>query len=202
MTSATDTKNSDGSNDTDPFAQGAGFVQPGKAFDPGWFITSDSTQWRGFISGQGLDTGVAPLAAKDVNLPSMAQGQVTSSTTFTRHLVSSMKGTWTVGVNVPGFTATAPTTLVSNRAGDGADLKVDFTRTTAPLGQFATGFVTLSGPTRVRIPVALPLTKMLQPVRRVWSSSSISNTTAVGWTSSDKTPKGEVRKMIRFSCRA
>jgi hypothetical protein len=66
-----------------------------------------------------------------------------------------MKGTWTVGVNVPGFTATAPTTLVSNRAGDGADLKVDFTRTTAPLGQFATGFVTLSGPTRVRIPVAL-----------------------------------------------
>jgi hypothetical protein len=35
------------------------------------------------------------------------------------------------------------------------DLTVRFTRTTAPLGQFSEGYVTLRGPTRVRVPVAL-----------------------------------------------
>ena len=184
MTSATNAVNSDGSADEDPFAQGAGFVNPSRFFDPGWFITSDRTQCRGFITGQCFDTHTPALAAKDVNQPSMAQGQVTASTSFTRELVSSMKGTWTVGVHVPGFTSDAPSTVVSKRAGDVAELKVDFTRTDAPLGQFATGFVTLSGPTRVRIPVALRPVSVRAPaeVRGMGTTGSTSVDITAGFS--------------------
>ena len=96
------------------------------------------------------------LAAKDLNGPSMAQGQVTSATSFTRTFTSAMKGTWTVSIDVPGFDATSSaSTLTAKRVGDIESLTFDFTRTTAPLGEFTKGWVTLSGPTRVRMPVAL-----------------------------------------------
>ena len=156
MTTATKLKDADGKASNDVFAGGAGQVTPKKFFNPGLFVTSDARQWRGFITGQGLDTHVPALAAKDLNGPSLAQGQVTSATSFTRTFTSAMKGTWKVWVSVPGFTATSSApTLVAKRVGDIEDLTFDFTRTTAPLGEFAMGWVTLTGPTTVRMPIAL-----------------------------------------------
>ena len=70
------------------------------------------------------------VEAKDVNSPSMADGSVTSSTTFRRTFTSQMKGVWKIVGDVPGFrTSLSADTLVSKRKGDIETLSVTFTRT-------------------------------------------------------------------------
>jgi hypothetical protein len=155
MTTATSLKGANGGTVRDPFAQGAGQVRIGRAFDPGLFVTSGTVDWRGFLAAQGLPTGYEPVAAKDFNGPSMAQGQVTSSTSFARKFSADRAGSWKVSVNVRGFKAHAPKRLVSKGKGDKVNLRVDLLRTSAPLGRWATGFLTLDGPTRLRLPIAV-----------------------------------------------
>jgi subtilisin family serine protease len=155
MTTAESVRTARDKVDTDPFGQGAGEVRPERFFDPGLFVTSDARQWRRFIQGQGYDVGYRPLAAKDLNGPSLAEGEVTSQTSFKRTFVSTRKGTWDVSVHVPGFKAVTRKHLVAKRAGDRESLTVHFKRTTAPLLQFSTGYLVLDGPTRVRLPIAL-----------------------------------------------
>lgn len=164
MTTAKRVKTSDGSLSNDVFAEGAGQVRPRRFFNPGLFVTSNPHEWYGYITGQGLNTGVPPLDATQVNLPSFAQGQVTSSTSFTRRFMASMPGTWTVSVQVPGFsTQLSKPAIVSKRVGDLEDLTIDFARTTAPLGEFVKGWVILNGPTTVRMPVALRAVSVKAP---------------------------------------
>jgi subtilisin family serine protease len=164
MTTARNLLEADGKASKDAFAQGAGNVRPKKFFDPGLFVESTPRQWRGFLTGQGLDTGVDPVAAKDLNQPSMASGQAVGTVSFTRQFLATKKGTWRVSVRMPGFDAKPSSNrIVSSRKGDIEDLTVAFTRTTAPLGEFSTGFVVLTGPTKVRIPVALRPVSLAAP---------------------------------------
>lgn len=156
MTTATDLKSADGSNSKDLFAQGAGHVNPKAFLDPGLFVLSDWEQWYGYITGLGLDTGVPAIEPNAVNLPSLAEGHVMTSTTLSRTFTSARKGTWRIKVDVPGFrTQVSRSTVSATKAGQ--DTKVDFTflRSTAPLSQWAFGHITLTGPTTVRLPVAL-----------------------------------------------
>jgi subtilisin family serine protease len=156
MTTATKVKTASGTPSNDVFAEGAGQVTPRKFLSPGLFVTSTAAEWQGFLVGQGLPLpGVEPLAAKDLNGPSMAQGQVTSATSFTRTFTSDRVGTWKVSVKVPGFSATSKKRLVAKRPGDIESLTFHFKHDGAPLGKFAKGWVTLTGPTTVRMPVAL-----------------------------------------------
>lgn len=174
MTTATSVKDEKGKASTDWFGQGAGQVRPKKFLNPGLFVTSDGTDWRGFITGQGLDTGTPALAAKDLNVPSMAQGAVTSRTTFTRTFRSTMKGQWKVTTNLPGFKVKLSRKGVrSDRVNDLTTLRFTFTRTTAKLGAWSKGWVKLSGPTEVRLPVAL------RPVA-VKAPASVSGTGVAG----------------------
>jgi len=185
MTTATRLKGPDGKASDDLLAGGAGQVTPKRFFNPGLFVTSTPRDWLGFITGQGYDTGVPALAAKDLNGPSMAQGQVASATTFTRTFTSSMVGTWKVAVSVPGFTATSSATkLVAKRPGDFGDLTFDFTRDDAPLGEFTMGWVTLTGPTTVRIPVALRPVSVKAPssVEGTGTSGSVEVPITAGYT--------------------
>ena len=156
MTTAKDLFAADGSLSRDPFAQGAGHVRPKRFFDPGLFVTSDAQEWRGFLQGQGVETGEEPVAAKDVNQPSMAQGQVVGSVEFPRRFTADRAGTWTIDIDVPGFTgeASQPQVVATGR-GDVEEVTFTFTRDDAAFNEFTSGFVTLRGPTRVRIPVAL-----------------------------------------------
>jgi hypothetical protein len=177
MTSAKSLKNADNGTDKDAFGQGAGLVRPKKMFDPGLFVTSNAHDWERFYQGQGLDFGVEPMAAKDLNGPSMAQGQVTSQTSFTREFVSTRAGTWKVSVKVPGFSAVTKKKLVANRKGDRESLTVRFARTTAPLGQFTSGFLVLDGPTRVRLPITLRPVSVAAPAEV--SGEGVTGSTAV-----------------------
>ncbi|MCW2794679.1 S8 family serine peptidase [Nocardioides sp.] len=185
MTTAKRVKGAGGHLSRDLFAEGAGNVNPKRFFDPGLLVMSTPRQWLGFITDQGLNTGVPALAAKDINLPSMAQGQVTSSTTFTRQVVSTMTGTWKVSIDLPGFASTPSVTkVVSKRPGDIQDITFDFTRTTAPLGQFSKGYVTLTGPTTVKLPVALRPVSVKAPasVEGTGVSGSINVPITAGFT--------------------
>lgn len=181
MTTANRTRTADGKGSDDAHAQGAGIVNPKKFFDPGWHIGSGAREWRGFLTGQGLPTGVPAIPATEVNLPSMAQGQVAGTTSFTRTMVSTMAGTWKVKVRVPGFEASAPTTVTAKRKGDIEDLTIEFTRTDAPLGEFAQGVVTLKGPTKLRLPVALRPVSVKAPL-------SVEGTGTDGSTTVEITP--------------
>jgi subtilisin family serine protease len=185
MTTATRLKNASGKPSNDVLAEGSGQVTPKKFFNPGLFVTSTPREWLGFITGQGFDTGVPALAAKDLNGPSLAQGQVTSATSFTRTFTSSMTGTWKVAISVPGFTSTSSAPkLVAKRPGDIEDLTFNFTRTNAPLGEFTKGWVTLTGPTTVRIPVALRAVSVKAPssVQGTGTSGSIEVPITAGFT--------------------
>lgn len=157
MTTARSVRTRSGEVERNGFAQGAGQVRARRLLDPGLFVVSTPLEWRRYTQAQGLDWGqdYAPLAATELNVPSLAQGSVPGRTSFRRTFLAGRAGTWKVTVAVPGFDASAPARLVATGRGDRETLTFDFTRTTAPLGRFSQGHVVLDGPTRVRLPVAL-----------------------------------------------
>ncbi|MFA6297711.1 MAG: S8 family serine peptidase [Nocardioides sp.] len=156
MTTATSVRKENGGLSRDAFAQGAGQVKAKKFFDPGLFVTSDATQWRGWLADLGYNTGVPALDAKSLNVPSIADGSMTGPVTFPRSFRASMKGTWKISADLPGFSVQpSRPNVTSSRVNDVVDVGFTITRTTAPLGTWSSGFITLTGPTRVRIPVAI-----------------------------------------------
>ena len=183
MTTAYDLKKADGSPDTDPFAQGAGHVDPTKFFDPGLVVTSDEDDWLSFMNGQGAGfPGIEPIEANTLNIPSIAQGQVASSTTITRTFTGLRAGTWTIKADLPGFSATMDKPAVTiTHAGKSVPVTFTFTRTGASFDAYAKGFITLTGPTVVRMPVAL------RPVA-LKSPASVAGTGADGRTTIGITP--------------
>lgn len=194
MTTATPTKTADGKRSNDAFAQGAGQVTPKRFFDPGLFVTSDATQWRGFLTELGFNTGVPAVDPKDVNVPSLADASVTSETVFRRTFRASTKGVWKISASVPGFALKTNVKAVrSDRVDDLQDVAFRFTRTTAPLGRYVTGWVTLTGPTTVRMPVALKPLSVDAPalVEGTGTSGSVEVPITAGFTGElDVTPHG------------
>lgn len=162
MTTATNILAADGSEVTDPFVQGAGFVSPADMFTPGLVLPATEQEWGGFYAGQGLQLGepgdeYEPVAATDLNYPSIAIGQQAGPQTVTRTFRSLQAGTWTIDVDLPGYEVSTSTPTVRGNASGRSSTSVDFTftRTDAALAEWATGFVTLTGPTTVRMPVAV-----------------------------------------------
>ncbi|SDP03883.1 PA domain-containing protein [Nakamurella panacisegetis] len=159
MTTATDTKNSDGSKNTDPFAQGAGEVNPSAMFNPALVYNAGDQDWLSYIEGLGYDTGTgAPaVAPSDYNQASIASGSLVSTLTVTRTVTAVKTGLYVAKASVPGFKVTvSPSILVFSKVGQTKSFRVTMTRTTAPLGEYSTGFLTWHGAhTTVRSPIAL-----------------------------------------------
>jgi subtilisin family serine protease len=198
MTTAYDLRKADGSPDRNPFNQGAGHVDPTRFLTPGLVVTSDQDDWLGFFEGQGFELGpdVEPMAATDLNIPSMAKGQVTSSVTVARTFTALEAGTWDVAASVPGFDVAIDTPSITLARGDSATVTFTFTRTTAPLRAFSTGFATLTGPTAVRLPVALRPVSVSAPatVRGTGATGSVPVEITAGFTGSqDVVPAGLAR---------
>lgn len=161
MTTATDTRTDTGGRQTDPFAQGAGFVNPRRFLTPGLVYDSNVSDWQAYLKGAGVDTGsgARPIAAVDLNVPSIGIGALVGSRTVTRTVTAVTAGTYTAAVSLPGFRVTVtPSTLVLARPGQRATFRVTLTRTTAPLDRYATGLLTWSARTgglTVRSPIAV-----------------------------------------------
>ncbi len=179
MTTARSLVDDKGRPANDPFAQGAGNVRPKRFFNPGLFVTSGPRDWRGLLADQGLSTGAPAIAPSDLNEPSLAKGQVISKVTFTRTFTATRAGRWATSAKVPGFSVKMAKAVRSDRKGDLIDLRMTFTRTNAPLGEFATGFVTLTGPTTVRIPVALRPVSVTAPTEVTGTGASGSAEVAI-----------------------
>jgi hypothetical protein len=173
MTTAYDLKDAAGNRTADPFAQGAGHVDPTRFLNPGLTVESGAADWQGYLTGQGLDTGVPAIDASQVNVPSIAKGRLASSTTITRTFTGLIRGDWRLSVSLPGFAVSYPRQIRIDKPGRTASVTLVFTRTTAPIAQWSTGFLRLSGPTSVRLPIAL------RPVS-VAAPTSVAGTGAAG----------------------
>ncbi len=148
--------------DTEPsviFSQGAGHVRPHQAADPGLVFDSGPDDWRGFLCGTQVPAaecngaGVPVLDASNLNLASIAIGDLAGTQTVTRRVtnVDAAYATYTpsftgmVGVDV----AVSPASLTL-APGQTKAFRVTFTRTHATLGEPVGGQLTWSGGTSKR----------------------------------------------------
>jgi subtilisin family serine protease len=157
MTTAKSLKNPNGKAIRDGFAQGAGHVTPADMFDPGLFVTSDADDWWGFIEAQygaDIDPSVDPIEAKDFNGPSMADSKVVNTTEFTREFKATRAGTWNISVDLPGFSSDVRK-KIRMKKGEKKSVTLELTRTTAGFDTWAKGYLKLTGPSRVRLPIAV-----------------------------------------------
>ncbi|GAA1536087.1 subtilisin family serine protease [Microbacterium ginsengiterrae] len=159
MTTAYDTVNADGSANRDPFAQGAGHVDPTRFFEPGMLYLNGVTDWLAFLEGKGLADfdGVEPIDGSDLNLASISIGTLASAQSVTRTVTSTEAGAFTASVDMPGVDVTVePSTLSFGGPGETATYTVTFANDSAAVEQWATGSLTWSSESRaVRTPIAV-----------------------------------------------
>lgn len=163
----------DGPN-TDPlviFRQGAGHVRPMAAVDPGLVFDSNFGDWLSFICGVqpgGGCTGVTPMDPSNLNVPSIAIGDLAGAQTVKRRVtnVSGNPATFTASyTGLAGFTVTLPGPIML-AAGETREVSFTFTRTTAALNAYTGGQLTLSdGLRNVRVPVVLRPVALAAPVQ-------------------------------------
>jgi hypothetical protein len=151
----------------DPFAQGAGHVNPAKFLDPGLVYRSGGfNAYFAFLCGTGqlVSAGCAgnTIAPNELNLPSMAIGGMPGIQTLHRKVTSvgSTSETYTASVTgLAGLTVAVSPSSFTVAPGADADYSATFTfsGTTAQLGVYAKGSITLTGDKGhvVRIPVVV-----------------------------------------------
>ncbi|WP_237280277.1 S8 family serine peptidase [Subtercola vilae] len=158
MTTATDTVDFGGTPVEDVFGQGAGNVTPTKYLSPGLLYLNGPADWDSYIAGIGYSFHDAtPVDPSELNLASIAIGSLNGTQTVTRTVTSTEAGTFTAAASIAGVdTVISPSTLSFGAAGESKSYTVTFTRTTAALNTFATGYLTwTSGATTVRSPLAV-----------------------------------------------
>jgi subtilisin family serine protease len=186
MTTAYNTVDADGAAITDPFAQGAGHVDPTKFFDPGLLYLNGPADWLAYLEAIGYDAGVAPVDPSNLNLASIAIGTLTAPETITRTVTSTQAGVFTASIDgLAGITADVqPATLEFGAAGETKSYTVTLGRTDAPLDQFTTGSLTwTSGDTAVRSPIAVQPATIVAP-------SEVAGTGTTGSVDVTVTPGG------------
>ncbi|WP_241983943.1 S8 family serine peptidase [Cryobacterium luteum] len=141
MTTAKDTVDANGDRVTDPFAQGAGQVNPSSFDYPGLVYQSGPVDWLAYLQGIGFDAGVEPIDASNLNLPSIQIGALTAPETITRTVTAVREGTYTATpIEIPGIDAVvSPAEMTFAAVGEQQSYTVTFTRTDAPLDVYATG---------------------------------------------------------------
>lgn len=159
MTSAGDTV----SSAKDPFAQGAGLVNPNAAADPGLVYPTTPNEYRSYLVSLGVqftppyDT-LPPITASNLNQASIGVGKLAGVETVTRRVknVGHRTATYTAKASVPGFTTVVSPSHLRLAPGEEKTFTVTFTRTTAALNQWVSGSLTWTdGRHRVRSPIAL-----------------------------------------------
>lgn len=169
MTTTRDTT----SSALDPFAQGAGFVSPTPAADPGLVYPTTPNEYRQFMVSLGIqfappfDT-LEAVSASNLNQASISVGKLAGVETVTRRVknVGDAPAVYNAVIEVPGVTATVlqddgsgnlvEDTSIVLAPGAEATFHVRFARSDAPLGEWAIGSLTWSdGVHSVRSPVAV-----------------------------------------------
>ncbi|HEX9969316.1 MAG TPA: S8 family serine peptidase, partial [Acidimicrobiales bacterium] len=159
------------SSAADPFAQGAGFVQPNGATDPGLVYPVTPNEFRQYMVGQGVkfsapfDT-LTPVSTSNLNQASIAIGKLAGTETVTRRVknVDGAPATYTASVDAPGFAVEVSPSQFTLAPGAEQAFTVSFTRTDAPLGEWVAGHLTWTGGGHVvRSPLALQAVTVSAP---------------------------------------
>ncbi|MDP2293400.1 MAG: S8 family serine peptidase [Actinomycetota bacterium] len=154
-----------------PFDFGAGHVEPNAAMNPGLVFDAGFNDWLGFLCGTQLPTsfctsaGVPVLDPSNLNVPSVAIGDLAGSQTVTRKItnVSGAAATFTATTGgLSGLSVVVSPAVVALAAGQSATVSITITNVTAPLNTYRNGDITWTSnaghtariPTVVR-PVAL-----------------------------------------------
>ncbi|WP_432489397.1 S8 family serine peptidase [Kineococcus sp. SYSU DK018] len=175
MTTARDLVDTAGAPDRDPFAGGAGFVDPARMLTPGLVYDSGALDWLRYLEGSGADlgAGVGPIDPSDLNQASIAVGDLAGTRTVTRSVTATTTGLYHATASVPGFDVTVAPSVLVVRAGDTKQFRVTFTRTDAPLEGWSTGSLTWRGADRsVRSPIALRPVTVAAPAEVTASGAS------------------------------
>lgn len=187
MTTASNLKNADGSAYTDPFGQGAGHVDPTNFFDPGVVFDSAQSDWWDYLAGQGVTfsdgTPVSdkPIDASDLNVPSLAIGDLAGVQTVTRTITNVANTKETYGAAYKGDSAIAVTfdkPKYDVKVGGSAPLRIKVAATGSAYDSYAKGFITLTGNKGhvVRIPVAVQPLRVKAPAEASGTGASGSAT--------------------------
>jgi Subtilase family/Fibronectin type-III domain/PA domain/Peptidase inhibitor I9 len=196
MTSGSDVL--DGPN-TDPvviFRQGAGHVRPNSAADPGLVYDHGFNDWLAFLCG--TTTGVSPATCaaleelgfsfdpSDLNVPSIAIGDLAGIQTVTRKVTNVGSSPATYNASVTGLAGinvnVSPSSLTIN-PGQTRTFTVTFTRTTAALGTYVGGQLSWTDGTHtVRSPLVIRPVALAAPAQVSGNGGPISYDVKFGYT--------------------
>ncbi len=164
MTTAVDHA-STGAIDSGVFAQGAGFVQPNPAADPGIVFDSGLIDWLGYLEtivgdlDAAFGTTIPTVDGSQLNQASIALGSLTGVETVVRTLtnVSDQAETYTPSVDIDGITVEFDPATVTVPAGGSRNVEITFTRDDAAADEYATGSLTWEGDNghQARMPLAV-----------------------------------------------
>jgi hypothetical protein len=196
MTSASDVL--DGP-DTDPvviFSQGAGHVQPNRAADPGLVYNAGVNDWLAFLCGtttgvnpsvcSGLSSSGYSLDPSDLNVASIAIGDLLGGQTVTRKVTNVGLAAATYNVSISGMTgfmvAVTPSSLTIT-PGETKSYAVTITRTSAPINEYTGGQLTWTdGSHNVRIPMVVRPLSVVAPTEVTGSGGPINYNVKFGYT--------------------
>jgi hypothetical protein len=161
MTTATDTFADAQAGDLKgnlPFGQGAGHINPNGASDPGLVFNATQADYVKYMCGLGVVTGCTggTIAGYNLNLPSIAVGNVLGTVTVTRAVtnVGAAAATYTPTISVPGYSATVSPASLSLAPNETQSFSVTLTRTTSPNNAWQYGSLKWTdGSHVVRMPV-------------------------------------------------
>jgi hypothetical protein len=182
-----------------PLNMGAGHVTPAKAFNPGLVYDSGLVEWVRYgcgvgqfqlVFGTGVCTSFGSIDPSNLNVASLAVGDLAGSQTLTRTVtnVNSRASTYNVEVNAPaGFTVSVSPTSFTIAPGASKTFSVTITRTTAPLGTYQFGSITWFDKNKdtgkrdhvVRSPIAVRPVALAAPAEVTGSGGSGSTNVSV-----------------------
>jgi hypothetical protein len=175
------------------FRQGAGHVRPNSAADPGLVYNSDLGDWIGFLCGTQLPTyfctdiyGVPVLDPSNLNVPSIAIGDLAGTQTVSRKVtnVSGKKLTVTAAVTgMAGFNVVVSPSSLTLNPGEFKSFNVSFTRSTATLNAYTGGQLTWSGGGySVRSPIVVRPVALAAPIQVSGTGGAINYSVAFGYS--------------------
>jgi subtilisin family serine protease len=165
MTSAeTKIVEEDGTTPAGPLDVGSGRIDPNRAATPGLVVDTPVLDYLRYLKGQSAeavpDAGVIPLAAADLNLPSVAFSRFTGleSTVRTFTSVDSRSQSWVASVEAPaGILATVAPARFDIAPGATQAVTLSLSLAGAPPDTYTSGALVLTNTTdgrTVRLPVS------------------------------------------------
>jgi len=158
-----------------PFDFGAGHADPNAAMNPGLVFDSNFGDWLGFLCGTQLPTsfctgsGVPVLDPSDLNVPSIAIGDLAGTQTVTRRIknVSGQRATFTVDTSAApaDMTISVTPSIVTLNPGASATLTIVIINVSAPVNAYRFGSIAWTSDLghTARIPVVIQPVALAAP---------------------------------------